>query len=151
LCFCEKVSSLDLSTLRFSVHTARPRPRADLDRAGRRIGGQNKRLEINDDPFTDAILHYLGDREGKITSEDVWTILGVTDAGRRTADQQKRMGMALKTCGWQQSVLRFDGQRSRGYVKGKQLQGGGRRQVVVSRVGNKPIVEYEDERDPLED
>ena len=81
----------------------------------------------------------------------MWTILGVADAGRRTPEQQRRMGMALKSSGWLHAVLRLDGQRSNGYVKGAQTLGGWRRRIIVSRVGNKPIVEYEDDREPLDD
>ena len=81
----------------------------------------------------------------------MWTILGVADAGRRTPEQQRRMGMALKSVGWHHAVLRLDGQRSNGYVKGVQTQDGKRRRVIVSRVGSKPIVEYEDDREPLDD
>ena len=36
---------------------------------------QAKRLEIHEDPLTDALQSYLGEREGKIANEDVWQIL----------------------------------------------------------------------------
>ena len=50
---------------------------------------QAKRLTA--DPYVDAISHVLGDREGKITMEDVWTILDVRP-GQRHQDQAHRMG-----------------------------------------------------------
>ncbi|MDO8874480.1 MAG: virulence-associated E family protein [Pseudolabrys sp.] len=110
---------------------------------------QRKRLEINTDPYTDAFQDYLGDRAGKITAADAWAILGLDDAGRRTPEQNKRMGAALKACGWQRRTIKIDGSMTHGYVRDQATKDGkaGHRRIVASRGPDRSvIVEYEDER-----
>jgi hypothetical protein len=113
---------------------------------------QNKRLEIVADPFTDAFRNYLGDRAGKITAEDAWAILGIDDAGRRTPDQYRRFGAALKACGWQRRTVKIEGDATNGYVRGQANHAQGHRRIVVTRgTDRRPFVEYEDEREQPSD
>jgi predicted P-loop ATPase len=113
---------------------------------------QRRRLEIVADPYTDAFRHYLGDRAGKIATPDLWAILGIDDAGRRTPDQNKRFGAALKACGWQAKTIWVGGQSTRGYVRGVQSGPEGWRRIVVTRgPDRRPLVEYDDERETPSD
>jgi hypothetical protein len=112
---------------------------------------QNKRMEIVADPFTEAFRNHLGDRAGRITSEDAWTILGATDAGKRTPDLQRRFGAALKANGFKRQTMRVEGHMTHGYVRGVGA-GRGRRIVVTSDWNRRPVVGYEDEsEEPSED
>jgi predicted P-loop ATPase len=109
---------------------------------------QDKRLEVRADPFMSAIGNYLAAFTGKITSEDAWEILSLPDAGRRTPELQRRMGAALRANGWQGASFKVEGVRLQGYIKGPAPL----RQVVVSRVANRPLAEYADERkDPSDE
>lgn len=81
---------------------------------------QEKRLDTKTDPFTDALAHAFGDITGKITSEAVWHILGITVAGNRTQHQNERMGAAMRYLGWKRKSVRIGKQRRPGYVKGEQ-------------------------------
>jgi hypothetical protein len=78
--------------------------------------------EIND-PWISVIDDELGGMEGKITSKSVWTILDV-DAGRRTQQQNLRMGNAMKASGWlrpnKAGGIKIAGRLHSGYVKGEQ-------------------------------
>lgn len=77
-----------------------------------------------DDPYVDILREHLGELEGKIKSNDVWTILGIPPAQRSTQSQQ--MGEAMRIIGWERKNVRFGGrEKEAGYVRGsgeKQLE-----------------------------
>jgi predicted P-loop ATPase len=72
-----------------------------------------------EDPWFETLHTAIGDWEGKIRSASVWNILGV-DAGRRSQNDNERMGGAMRLLGWQRSEnpLRFGAETARGYTKG---------------------------------
>lgn len=81
---------------------------------------QTARTDAKSDPFTDTLANVLGGAVGKITSEDVWKILGLTTPGLRTQPVNERMGAALKYLGWERKQIRADGVSLKGYAKGPQ-------------------------------
>lgn len=104
-----------------------------LDRALWSAAGveQEKRLAAVDDPFTDTFRAHLGDKAGRITSEDCWKLLNI-DPGRRTPELNRRFGAALKAIGWRRMTLRIEagrrGARLAGYGSGTDT-----RRIVVTR------------------
>jgi hypothetical protein len=60
---------------------------------------QDRRLSAHDDPFTNTLQGKLGDRSGRITSENVWKLLGFLDASRRPPDLLRRLGQSMKVLG----------------------------------------------------
>lgn len=69
------------------------------------------------DPYTETLTVHLGDLEGKIRSEDVWTIIGLK-SGQRHQEHNARLGEAMQTLGWKRKKLRFGGPPVHAYVKG---------------------------------
>jgi predicted P-loop ATPase len=69
------------------------------------------------EPWIDQIASVIGQREGKILNVDAWNIVGL-EPGRQTQDHNVRLGVAMKALGFQRTLLRFDGQVSRCYVRG---------------------------------
>jgi hypothetical protein len=75
---------------------------------------------VASDPIFDALHNALGDMEGKIASEAVWTILDVRP-GAQTQDHNTRVGHAMKKLGWERpGNVKIRGKAVKGYVKGKQ-------------------------------
>jgi hypothetical protein len=84
---------------------------------------------VASDPIFDALHDALGDMEGKIASEAIWTILDV-HPGAQTQDHNIRVGHAMRKLGWDRpSGVRIGGKVVKGYTKGKQPF----KQVHVSR------------------
>ncbi|HEX8341978.1 MAG TPA: VapE domain-containing protein [Tepidisphaeraceae bacterium] len=82
-----------------------------------------------EDPFAQRLAQVVGDLNGKLRAEDVWTILGVPP-GQRTQDQNGRLGAAMKTNGWERKKLRFGGKPEYCYVRGEGPQANSR--ILVS-------------------
>jgi predicted P-loop ATPase len=76
---------------------------------------------LTNDPYFEILQNYLGDRNGKISSADVWEILGGT-AAQRSQDQNSRMGSAMRLLGWKRpntaGTIKIDGKNVMGYVRG---------------------------------
>jgi hypothetical protein len=81
---------------------------------------QTARTDAKSDPFTDTLANVLSGAAGKITSEDVWKILGLTVPGLRTQVVNDRMGASMRYLGWVRRQIRADGISMKGYVKGPQ-------------------------------
>ena len=107
---------------------------------------QDKRVAANDDPFTDAFRVHLGDKTGRITSEDAWAILGI-DVGRRTPELNKRFGASLKAIGWTRKTVKLEPGKEAHRVQGYGFGDDTRRLLVACDGGRQPYVYYEDEPD----
>jgi predicted P-loop ATPase len=70
-----------------------------------------------EDPWVELLRDVLGDITGKLLATDAWGIIGV-DAGRRTQEQNARLGSAMKVLGFERKKVRFDGKRNWGYLRG---------------------------------
>ena len=121
-----------------------------LDRALWSAAGeeQEKRLAAVDDPFTDEFRMCLGDKTGRIASNDAWAILGI-DPGRRTPELNRRFGAALKAVGWKRCTVKVepgqDGKRVAGYGRGSDT-----RRFEVSRDPDRELrLAYEGMADPV--
>lgn len=116
-----------------------------LDRALWAAAGveQEKRMAAVEDPFTDVFRLHLGDKTGRIASEDAWAILGFSDAKGRTPELNRRFGAALRAIGWRRMTLRIEsgrqGARLPGYGSGADT-----RRIVVTRDPDRELrVAYE--------
>jgi predicted P-loop ATPase len=74
------------------------------------------------DPYVETLATHLSQfPKGKISSEDVWTILDLR-GGQRTQEHNFRLGAAMRELGWRRpnksSVVRVNGELVVGYVKG---------------------------------
>lgn len=76
---------------------------------------QQSRMEVN--PYFLALQNQLGDREGKILTEDIWEALG-KKAGMRQSDDERKMGQAMRQLGFERKQVRFETHRTYCYVKG---------------------------------
>jgi predicted P-loop ATPase len=76
---------------------------------------------LTNDPYFETLQKELGDRNGKISSADVWEILGGMP-NHRTQDQNSRMGMAMRKLEWKRpntaGTIKIDGKNVMGYVRG---------------------------------
>ena len=104
---------------------------------------QAARLAATVDPFADTFRAFLGDKAGRITSEDAWAILGI-DPGRRTPELNRRFGAALRAIGWKRCTVKLEagrnGKRVAGYGAGKDA-----RLLVVTRDhAKRAVVDYEE-------
>ena len=71
------------------------------------------------DPWIEAIGEALGDLEGKVKSEDLWTIVNIP-VGARTQEHNNRLGKAMQALGWARDKMRFGGRNpEHGYFNGK--------------------------------
>jgi predicted P-loop ATPase len=93
--------------------------RLDPTLYGAATEAQAKRTDAKSDPYTDSLASVLGDSVGKITSEDVWKILGMTTPGQRTQVHNDRLGASMRFLGWTRKKVWTDGGGVNGYVKGK--------------------------------
>ncbi|MER9860645.1 VapE domain-containing protein [Mesorhizobium sp. M0185] len=73
-----------------------------------------------EDPFVGALAEALGTLEGKLKSEDVWSILNIP-IGSRHQEHNARLGEAMQVLGWERKKLRFGGPSTWAYVKGDAL------------------------------
>jgi hypothetical protein len=88
------------------------------------VAGDQHAQRLTRDPYYDALHDALGSRSGKVTSENIWEVLGVSDAGRRTQDQNQRMGEAMRALGWHRAnsagtIAISKHVKVTGFVKGK--------------------------------
>jgi predicted P-loop ATPase len=103
---------------------------------------QRKRTDTVSDPFTEALRSVLGDMRGKLSAEDVWTILGLTTPGHRTQVHNDRLGAAMRHLGWERRSVKIGGQSKPGYVQGKRPF----RRIAVTRFHDGAVsAGYEDE------
>ena len=144
-----RVERFDLKALK------RDRDQLWAEAAAREAGGASIRLpeelwaaaaaeqaeRVIDNPFLsvlDSVLREKDDMvegvraegkpmEGKVTGEDVWTILGVKPA-QRLEQHNENMGAAMKALGWERKKVRADGDHGWGYARGPQPY----RRIVVT-------------------
>jgi predicted P-loop ATPase len=74
-----------------------------------------RRLE---EPWVDILRQYLGDKQGKLKTEDAWKIIGVPVA-QRTQAHNERLGEAMRELGWKRAKKRFGCNPEWAYVKGE--------------------------------
>jgi hypothetical protein len=110
-----------------------------LDRSLWAAAGGEQALRRIADPWEEIISEHLDNREGKITVEDAWRMVGVGDANR-TQEQNRRLGDAMKKAGWSHGRRRRDGRLRYIYMKGNSD-----RWLCVTRVQHDLYVRYEDE------
>jgi predicted P-loop ATPase len=82
------------------------------DAAG--VEQEQRRVE---DPFISRLAAVLRDLNGKLKTEDAWTVVGVPP-GQRTQDHNARLGEALRELGWERTKRSFDGVSQWCYVRG---------------------------------
>jgi hypothetical protein len=71
-----------------------------------------------DDPFVEVLEQHLGNREGKIRSDDVWRALRL-EKTEASPEQIRRVASALRVLGWTRSRRRAsNGSREYCYTKG---------------------------------
>jgi predicted P-loop ATPase len=74
-----------------------------------------------EDPWIEALEEAIGNEidglKGKILASDAWVIVNL-DAGRRTQDQNARIGHAMKSLGFERKKLQFDSKPKWGYARG---------------------------------
>ena len=75
---------------------------------------EQRRVE---DPFVELLRAKLGDKEGKLRSEDAWEIVDVP-RGQRTQFHNERLGQAMREIGWERKKRRFGGPPEWCYVRG---------------------------------
>jgi predicted P-loop ATPase len=82
-----------------------------------------------EDPWAELLRVAIGDWEGKIRADAVWSILGV-ESGRRSQYDNERMGAAMRQLGWKrtENSIRFSAGTSRGYTRGDATE-----EVMVDR------------------
>ncbi|MFK4809692.1 VapE domain-containing protein [Devosia sp. ZW T5_3] len=71
-----------------------------------------------DDPFVEVLQDRLGDQEGKISTLDLWSALGV-EVEKRTQEQNARLGSVMKQLGFQRKKMRFGTNTSWAYQRGE--------------------------------
>ena len=95
-------------------------------------GEQQQRLAA--DPFVVVLDHYLGDKQGKICSVDVWTILDLRGA-QLTQEVYQRAAEAMRQIGWKRpnkaGVAKINGKVVSAFVRGKAPH----RLITVAREG----------------
>ncbi len=89
-----------------------------LDRSLWAAAGGEQALRRIADPWEEIVAEHLDGKEGKLTVEDAWTIVGVGEA-HRTQEHNRRLGDAMKKAGWSHGRRRRDGRLRYAYVKGE--------------------------------
>ena len=95
-----------------------------LDPALWTAAGEVQAERLTADPYYDRLAAILGHiTHGKITSEDVWVILGSTNPVNRTQDMNNQLGNAMRRLGWQRpsksGLIKAGGKNVLGYVIGE--------------------------------
>ena len=70
------------------------------------------------DPWETALEEMVGDQNGKILCEAVWNLLGMFDPGRRTQEQNARVGAVMKSLKFERKKARHDGKPRWHYIRG---------------------------------
>jgi Virulence-associated protein E len=89
-----------------------------LDRSLWAAAGGEQALRRIADPWEEIVAENLDDKEGKLSVEDAWKIVGVGEA-HRTQEHNRRLGDAMKKAGWSHGRRRRDGRLCYAYVKGE--------------------------------
>jgi hypothetical protein len=96
-----------------------------------------------EDPLVLALEDSLGDKDGgmlgRVLAEDVWALIGKTDASRRTQWDNANLGKAMTKLGWERKKLRHDGKPRWHYVRGAEPYPA---IIVIARQGDKPMIRY---------
>lgn len=84
--------------------------------------GEQQEARRLTDPFEEVLEKHLGERTGKLRAQDVWTIIGKADVGRRTQEDMNRLGEVMRRLGWERKQRRFGGGPEWCYVRGSQAE-----------------------------
>src|SRR5262249_15482863 len=76
---------------------------------------EQRKLE---DPWLTVIAKAISNRQGKISSETVWSIIGVRPENRKQ-DDNERLGAIMKELGFEHERKRFGSDPEWGYVRGE--------------------------------
>lgn len=100
--------------------------------------GEQQEERRVEDPFFERLEAALGVLQGKVSSEDVWTLLGVPPGQARTPELNERRGAAMRRLGFERTKMRFTkgGAPEWGYWRGDK----GRR-ISVTSEGTAHVVE----------
>jgi hypothetical protein len=102
------------------------------------------------DPYRDVLQDHLGNKEGKISSESIWTILDMR-AGQRGQEQSRRISDAMRSLGWDRAnnarTVKIAGKMVVGWVKGEQPW---RPWQAYREQGECRIVDIDDQRFPAQ-
>lgn len=80
---------------------------------------QKERMVENAD--REALEAALGTRTGRISSEDVYRLLGIA-VERRHQTLTEMVGEAMRDLGWEKKKVKFEGTSLMGYLKGSDAQ-----------------------------
>lgn len=72
------------------------------------------------DPWADLLQDAFGDLRGKVAASELWSLLDRDQKGKRTQNDNMRLGQAMRELGWArpESGIKVNGRKVRGYVKG---------------------------------
>lgn len=100
-----------------------------LDRSLWSAAGEAQQARLVVNPYKEALEAALGDRVGRITTEDVYRLLGVA-VDRRHQTMMELVADAMKELGWEKRKVKFSGLSLNGYLKGTE----GERSLELSLV-----------------
>jgi predicted P-loop ATPase len=104
---------------------------------------QEQEKRALEDPLVIALEDAFGDREtgmlGKVLAEDVWALIGKSDASRRTQWDNNNLSRAMTKLGWERKKLRHGGKPRWHYVRGAEPYP---EITVIVPHGDKPIIRY---------
>ena len=89
-----------------------------LDRSLWAAAGGEQALRRIADPWEEIVAEHLDSREGKLTVDEAWKIVGLGEA-YKTQEHNRRLGDAMKKAGWSHGRRRRDGNLRYAYVKGE--------------------------------
>ena len=95
-----------------------------LDPSLYEAAGEQQQQRQVDDPMYERLHDLLGDSTGRITAEDVWTLVGIPP-GQRKQDHNALLGEAMKRLGWEKPAagIRVGGPGPvNGYRKGTPVE-----------------------------
>ena len=85
------------------------------------------------DPWVDLLDEALGDIKGKINNKDAFVIVNVSE-DRQNQANSKRLADCMKFIGFENTSVRFDGKKGRGYVRGTKEEQ--EKRIIVARTGD---------------